>query len=272
MSAAARSQSRLAVRLTHGVDAAVGHQHHAIGDGIAVLDHASAARARGQAGVRSPSMAQPSMLVARRRHGWARRCRCAPPPGAAVKHSSLIGIVDHAGSGAGRPRTMAAQMVKCGRPFRKAMVPSIGSTTKTRVGDQPRRIVGAFFRQPAIIGPRRASVASCRIFVDGQIGFGDGAAALLVPALVVAAEIFARDLARLAHAAFEKRQVGSSGSGNRSCLRCAASARWCRGGIPGRWRASSCANMSLRLPAMVTSETGNAISPFSIQKPAAPRL
>ncbi len=36
--------------------------------------------------------------------------------------------------------------------------------------------------------------------------------------------------------------------------------------------ATSRANMSLRLPATVISLTGKAIAPFSIQKPAAPRL
>ena len=40
--------------------------------------------------------------------------------------------------------------------------------------------------------------------VDRQIGFGDGAAAFLAPALVVAAEIVERNLACRADAAFEK--------------------------------------------------------------------
>ena len=56
----------------------------------------------------------------------------------------------------GRPcSTTAAQMVKCGRPFMKATVPSIGIDHKDARGVQPGRIVHAFLRQPAIIGPRR---------------------------------------------------------------------------------------------------------------------
>ncbi len=80
--------------------------------------------------------------------------------------AAALGGVEHlVGQRGCRPRrrpgapssTTAAQMVKCGRPLMKATVPSMGSTMKMRRACQPRRIVLAFLRQPAIIGPRRGA-------------------------------------------------------------------------------------------------------------------
>ena len=71
---------------------------------------------------------------------------------------------------------------------------------------QPRRIVTAFLRQPAIIGPGPAQFI-LQEGVDRQIRFSDGASAAFVPAFVLAAKIFQRDLAGLAHASFEKCQI-----------------------------------------------------------------
>jgi len=58
----------------------------------------------------------------------------APAPATAVKHSSVSGLYTAAATGLWSSTT-AAQIVKCGLPFKKADVPSIGSTTKTRLSE-----------------------------------------------------------------------------------------------------------------------------------------
>ena len=100
--------------------------------------------------------------------------------------------------------------------------------------EKARQVVGTFFRQPAVSGPcRRQGLAE--IGVDRQVGLGDGTAAFLAPAPVIAAIEFPCDGARRAHGVFQELEVITLRQA--SSLRCARWARWCRGGIPDRWRA-----------------------------------
>ena len=82
-----------------------------------------------------------------------------------------------------------------------------GVDHKNTMRAEPGWIVQAFFRQPAIGRPGAAQ----RLFqeiVDRQIGFGDGATPRFVPAFVIAAEKFQRDLAGFAHRGLEKMEIG----------------------------------------------------------------
>jgi hypothetical protein len=117
---------------------------------------------------------------------------------------------------------VAIEMVKCGRPFRNAIVPSIGSTTNVFSALRRSMIVDRFLREPAISRPRRRQFR-IQIAVDGEIGLGDGLAFALVPMFVRAAEIISRDFARALRGFGDEGEVVTLRQ--RSCLRRAMSAR-----------------------------------------------
>ena len=72
---------------------------------------------------------------------------------------------------------------------------------------EPLAVVDAFFRQPAIIRPRLGK-GTAQIGIDFQIGLGDGAAALLAPALAAFLKAAPRDFAAGAAGGFQEIEVG----------------------------------------------------------------
>ncbi len=133
-----------------------------------------------------------------------------------------------------------------------------GIDDEQRAVVEPLAVIDAFLRQPAIAGPRLGQGAA-QIGIDFQIGFGDGTAALLAPALAAFLETPPRNLTAGAAGGFQKVEIVGSGQGQAPAM-VIPSIRTVGALVP--WRNSrslagvSLANISIRLPAMVTSETG----------------
>ena len=154
-----RCRGRSASRRT----VAVGDEAEPVGErGAEVpLDRAAPARpvAPAPAGWRWRAPGRPSSSVA-----GADRDRRAVQPRAAARPPRRRSRRAPAGGRrrrpAGRPRRRRATAPRPAAPARKARVPSIGSTMKTRAAAEPLRAVLALLREPAVVrAGRRAGVA-----------------------------------------------------------------------------------------------------------------
>ena len=133
-----------------------------------------------------------------------------------------------------------------------------------RVTADPVGILAALLGKPAIVGARRAE-ALPEQGVDGNVGFADGrAAVVLVPDLRIAPEIVQRQLARLLRGLADEGEIGRRHPAARARAQRPASVMPSMasvGAAVANLRSMSLAgvtrmNMSFRLEAMVTSETG----------------
>ncbi len=186
----------------HGVMLAIRHQRDTIGDGAVGgdLHHRPAA-----------CETCPGTEHARPRDSVTIRdmnCRPVQQSAAALPRRETFfadGIVNHG-------RLRPPRFHHRGADGEMRPVPEKGNGAVNRVHHkdarrgQPRRVVEAFFRQPAITGPRRQKFFLEEI-VHRQIGFGDRAAAGLGPMLEIGAVEFSRNLARPAHTGFQKFKV-----------------------------------------------------------------
>ena len=100
----------------------------------------------------------------------AHRCRSRPPPAVARNSSPRDRRIERRHHRPPGRRPAPTEIDQSSRPAMKARVPSIGSTTQTRSRVEPRRVVLAFLRQPAVAGAQQPLAQQ---IVRRDVGFGD---------------------------------------------------------------------------------------------------
>ena len=213
------------------------------------------------------------------RRSLIRRLRAVEPRAAvALGLEMLLGRrVEHRAEHGSPSTTSATLIANSGSPSANARVPSIGSTiqTRRRRWREPSSARSSDSQPSSGRAPIRMSCSSRSIARSASVTHLAGRLVPVARARRGNARARARrrrSTARRSSRRSASRSAVSLTGRPRSCRRCAASARRCRSGTRDRRPGSACWNISVRLPAIVISLTGQPSAPFSIQKPAAPRL